>query len=150
MPTFLQVMIPKPGTTDKNPAPLTAVHTRASPARGASPAREKSSSTDYKILATLTALSEGMTNMRGCWAPSRAECSSALGANMRANPMTIDTLMDSPEQKRGRLPHWPCRADKRRCTSTDKLELRQPPRHHVQQKEHPQNKYTRRRNSSRR
>lgn len=117
-------MSPTAGTTDAKPTPATAGHARTSPARGTPPARaassaraaavvedspahEKSSATDDKILA---ALNDRMVKMESfqrerdenekmLGAVESGMFASALGANMRARSMTIDALLDSLEQK---------------------------------------------------
>lgn len=120
-------MSPTAKTTDTKPTPAPAGHARASPARGASPARvassaraaatvedsparERSSAADDKILAALAALTDRMEKMessqrdredqeRMMGAVESGMFSSAFGANARARPMTIDALTDSPEHK---------------------------------------------------
>ena len=106
-------------STDSNPTPAMAGHARASPARDPSPARagtvvrdspphERSSATEYKILAIITALTDRMAKMeslqlerdeseRIMGAVENSIFASALDANIGARPMTIDALMDSPE-----------------------------------------------------
>uniref|UniRef100_A0AAV1VL01 Uncharacterized protein n=1 Tax=Peronospora matthiolae TaxID=2874970 RepID=A0AAV1VL01_9STRA len=108
------------GSNDLNPTRPTG-HVRASPARGGqpvrastvvrdSPAHEKSSATDDKILAALTALTSRMAKMESSQcerdesdkflsAVENGMFTSALGANMCARQMMTDALMDSPEQK---------------------------------------------------
>ena len=120
-------MSPTAKTTDTKSTPAPAGHARASPARGASPARvassartaatvedsparERSSAADDKILAALAALTDRMEKMessqrnredqeRMMGAVESGMFSSAFGANARARPMTIDALTDSPERK---------------------------------------------------
>lgn len=66
--------------------------------------------TEDKILPALTALTDRMAKMESSQRKREVDekmlgavesgmFASALGANMRARPMTIDVLMDSPEQK---------------------------------------------------
>lgn len=120
-------MSPTVTSTDAKPTTAIAGHIRASPARGALPARVASSAraavsiedsstherrptTDDKILAALAALTDRMAKMessqrvrddqeRIMGAVESGMFASALGANARARPMTIDALTDSPERK---------------------------------------------------
>ena len=73
------------------------------------PDHERISATDDKILAALAALSERVAKnislLRGrieikrmLGAVERGMFASALGVNMRARPMAIYALMESPEQ----------------------------------------------------
>nr|BAP68807.1 RxLR effector candidate protein [Hyaloperonospora arabidopsidis Emoy2] len=122
-----RVMSPMAKTTDTKPRLARTGHARASPDRGASPARvassaraseavedssvrERSSATDDKILAALAALTNRMAKMessqreredheRMLGAVQSGMFASALGANARPRPMTIDALTDSPENK---------------------------------------------------
>ena len=120
-------MSPMAKTTDTKPRLAPTGHARASPDRGASPARvppsaraaeavedssarERSLATDDKILAVLAALTDRMAKMessqreredqeRMLGAVESGMFASALGANARAKPMNHRRVHGLPENK---------------------------------------------------